>query len=84
LAGKTGAGKVEMPTTGEGSCRGGVSAIGRGFLRGHISPAARKAEALNGVIVMKNRVVFKWITWMSGAIAFSNFREGNSYVIDRE
>ncbi|MES2474576.1 MAG: hypothetical protein V4640_02265 [Verrucomicrobiota bacterium] len=45
------------------------------------TPAGRRADVLNGVIVMKNRAVLQWITWTPTALAFRNFREGNSYVL---
>lgn len=48
------------------------------------TPEGRRAEVLNGVIVMKNRTVFQWITWTPTAIAFPNWRYGSYYVVDRK
>ncbi len=48
------------------------------------TPAGRRAEVLNGVIVLKNRAVFQWITWTPTAIAFRNHQQGSYYVIDRK
>ncbi|GAA5118693.1 hypothetical protein JIN84_22785 [Luteolibacter yonseiensis] len=48
-----------------------------------MTPAGRAADVLNGVIVMKNRAVLKWITWSPTALAFQNHRQGSYYVISR-
>ncbi len=40
-------------------------------------------EALNGVVVLTNRAVLKWITWTPHAIAFENYRRGTYFVIDQ-
>jgi hypothetical protein len=45
-----------------------------------VTSAGRAADPLNGVIVMKNKAVLKWITWSPTAIAFSNYRYGSYYV----
>ncbi len=45
------------------------------------TPAGRSAAVLNGVIVLKNGAVLKWITWTPTAIAFSNYRAGSYYVL---
>jgi hypothetical protein len=42
----------------------------------------KNPEALNGVLVLKNRAVLKWITWTSTAIAFENYRQNTYFVID--
>ena len=40
-------------------------------------------EALNGVLVLTNRAVLKWITWTPHAIAFENYRKNTYFVIDQ-
>lgn len=45
-----------------------------------MTPAGRAADPQNGVIVMKNKAVLKWITWSPTALAFHNYRYGSSYV----
>lgn len=46
------------------------------------TPQGRTAEVLNGVVVLKNGAVLKWITWTPTAIAFSNYRYGSYYVLN--
>jgi hypothetical protein len=43
----------------------------------------RHPEALNGVLVLTNRTVLKWITWTSHTIAFENYRKNVYFVIDQ-
>jgi hypothetical protein len=42
----------------------------------------RHPEPLNGIIVLTNRAVLKWITWTPHAIGFSNYRYNTYFVID--
>lgn len=41
-----------------------------------------ESEPLNGVLVLKNRAVLKWITWTPKAIAFANYRPQTYFIID--
>lgn len=42
----------------------------------------RDPEPLNGVIVLTNRTVLKWITWTPHAIGFSNYRYNTYFMVD--
>ncbi|MEP4077044.1 hypothetical protein [Haloferula sp.] len=48
------------------------------------TPAGRRADVQNGVIVLRSREVIRWSTSSSTAIAFHNYRPEHFYVIDRK
>ena len=44
---------------------------------------SNSAGALNGVIVLANKAVFKWITWTPTAVTFGNYRVNTYFMLTR-
>jgi hypothetical protein len=49
----------------------------------HDAQHEKNPEPLNGVLVLTNRTVLKWITWTTHVIAFENYRPNTYFVIDQ-